>query len=76
MTKESLFARFKFEALYAEDVKSKQEAHSYFFEYIELFYNSHRRAIKSRGIMRMSMHECIPKPVSAFSGEDQSRGIK
>lgn len=40
---ESFFARFKVEALYAEDVRSKQEAYSCVFEYIELFYNSHRR---------------------------------
>lgn len=36
---------FKVEALYAEDVRSKQEAYSCVFEYIELFYNSHRRHI-------------------------------
>lgn len=40
---ESFFARFKVEALYAEDVANKQEAYSCVFEYIELFYNSHRR---------------------------------
>lgn len=40
---ESFFARFKVEALYAEDVTTKQEAYSCVFEYIELFYNSHRR---------------------------------
>lgn len=40
---ESFFARFKVEALYAEDVTSKQEAYACVFEYIELFYNSHRR---------------------------------
>lgn len=40
---ESFFARFKVEALYAEDVSNKQEAYSSVFEYIELFYNSHRR---------------------------------
>jgi len=40
---ESFFARFKVEALYAEDVTTKQEAYSCVFEYIELFYNCHRR---------------------------------
>ncbi len=40
---ESFFARFKVEALYAEDVTTKQEAYSCTFEYIELFYNSCRR---------------------------------
>ena len=40
---ESFFARFKVEALYAEDVTNKQEAYSCVFEYIELFYNSQRR---------------------------------
>lgn len=40
---ESFFARFKVEALYAEDVSNKQDAYSCVFEYIELFYNCHRR---------------------------------
>ncbi len=40
---ESFFSRFKVEALYASDVKTKQEAYSCVFEYIECFYNSHRR---------------------------------
>ncbi|ARU26964.1 IS3 family transposase [Cellvibrio sp. PSBB006] len=40
---ESFFARFKVEALYAEDVSTKKEAYSCVFDYIELFYNSHRR---------------------------------
>lgn len=40
---ESFFARFKVEALYAEDVTTKQEVYSCVFDYIELFYNSHRR---------------------------------
>lgn len=40
---ESFFARFKVEALYAEDVSNKKEAYSCVFEYIELFYNCHRR---------------------------------
>lgn len=40
---ESFFARFKVEALYAEDVTTKQEAYFCVFEYIELFYNSVRR---------------------------------
>jgi transposase InsO family protein len=40
---ESFFARFKVEALYAEDVTTKQEAYSCVFEYIELFYNCQRR---------------------------------
>ena len=40
---ESFFARFKVEALYAEDIANKQEAYSCVFEYIELFYNNHRR---------------------------------
>ncbi len=31
------------EALYAEEVTTKQEAYSCVFGYIELFYNSHRR---------------------------------
>ena len=40
---ESFFARFKVEALYAEDVSNKKEAYSCVFDYIEMFYNSHRR---------------------------------
>lgn len=40
---ESFFSRFKVEALYAADVKTKQEAYSCVFEYIECFYNNHRR---------------------------------
>lgn len=40
---ESFFARFRVEALYSEDVGNKKEAYSWVFEYIELFYNSHRR---------------------------------
>ena len=40
---ESFFGRFKVEALYAEDVTNKQEAYSCVFDYIEMFYNSHRR---------------------------------
>ena len=40
---ESFFARFKVEALYAEDISTTQEAYSCVFDYIELFYNSHRR---------------------------------
>lgn len=40
---ESFFARFKVEALYAENVSSKQEAYSCVFDYIECFYNSQRR---------------------------------
>ncbi|MCW8950237.1 MAG: IS3 family transposase [Sedimenticola sp.] len=40
---ESFFARFKVEALYAEDVTTKQEAYTCVFDYIECFYNSHRR---------------------------------
>ena len=40
---ESFFARFKVEALYAEDITNKQEAYSCAFEYIEMFYNNHRR---------------------------------
>jgi transposase InsO family protein len=40
---ESFFARFKVEALYAEDVTTKQEVYSCVFDYIELFYNCHRR---------------------------------
>ena len=39
---EQFFARFKVEALCAEDGKSK-EAYSCVLEYTELFYNSHRR---------------------------------
>lgn len=40
---ESFFGRFKVEALYAEDITNKQKAYSCVFEYIELFYNNHRR---------------------------------
>jgi transposase InsO family protein len=40
---EAFFARFKVEALYAEKVNTKNEAYSCVFEYIEMFYNSHRR---------------------------------
>ena len=40
---ESFFSRFKVEALYAEDVTNKREAYSCVFDYIEMFYNSHRR---------------------------------
>lgn len=40
---ESFFARFKVEALYAEDVTTKQEAYMCAFDYIECFYNNHRR---------------------------------
>ena len=40
---ETFFARFKVEALYADDLGNQQEVHSCVFEYIELFYNSHRR---------------------------------
>lgn len=40
---ESFFSRFKVEALYAEEVRDRQEAYSMVFEYIELFYNSVRR---------------------------------
>jgi transposase InsO family protein len=40
---ESFFARFKVEALYAEEITNKQEAYSCVFDYIELFYNSQRR---------------------------------
>lgn len=40
---EAFFARFKVEALYAEDVTNKQEAYTCVFDYIEMFYNSHRR---------------------------------
>ena len=40
---ESFFARFKVEALYAEDINNKKEAYSCVFDYIEMFYNSHRR---------------------------------
>jgi putative transposase len=40
---ESFFARFKVEALYAEEIATKQKAYSCVFDYIELFYNSHRR---------------------------------
>lgn len=40
---ESFFARFKVEALYAEDVTTKQEAYSCVFDYIECFYNCQRR---------------------------------
>ena len=40
---ESFFARFKVEALYAEDIRTKQEAYSCVFDYIECFYNNHRR---------------------------------
>lgn len=40
---ESFFARFKVESLYSEDVKTKQDAYQCVFDYIEMFYNSHRR---------------------------------
>ncbi|WP_390517147.1 IS3 family transposase [Halioxenophilus aromaticivorans] len=40
---EPFFARFKIDALYAEDVTTKQEAYRCVFDYIECFYNSHRR---------------------------------
>ena len=40
---ESFFARFKVEALYAEDICTRNEAYTCVFDYIELFYNSHRR---------------------------------
>lgn len=40
---ESFFARLKVESLYAEDIKTKSDAYSNVFEYIELFYNSVRR---------------------------------
>jgi len=40
---ESFFARFKVKSLYAEDFKSKQEAYSCVFEYIEMLYNRIRR---------------------------------
>lgn len=40
---ESFFARFKVEALYAEEITTRKEAYSCVFDYIELFYNSHRR---------------------------------
>lgn len=40
---EAFFARFKVEALYAEDIRTRQDAYSCVFEYIELFYNNHRR---------------------------------
>lgn len=40
---ESFFGRFKVEALYAEDVRTKPEAYRCVFDYIEMFYNSHRR---------------------------------
>ena len=40
---ESFFARFKVEALYAEEINTKQDAYSCVFDYIELFYNSHRK---------------------------------
>jgi len=40
---EAFFSRFKVEALYAEEVNTKKEAYSCVFEYIEMFYNSHRR---------------------------------
>jgi putative transposase len=39
---ESFIARFKVEALYAEEIATKQKAYSCVFDYIELFYNSHR----------------------------------
>lgn len=40
---ESFFARFKVEALYADDITTKQEAYACVFDYIEMFYNSQRR---------------------------------
>ena len=40
---EYLFARLKVESLYAEQFEGKQDAYSYVFEYIEIFYNCIRR---------------------------------
>jgi len=40
---ESFFARLKVECIYAEDIKSKDDAYRSVFEYIELFYNRIRR---------------------------------
>lgn len=40
---ESFFARLKVECIYAEDIKSKDDAYRTVFEYIELFYNRIRR---------------------------------
>ena len=40
---ESFFARFKVEALYAEDIHNKKDAYACAFEYIDMFYNSRRR---------------------------------
>ncbi len=40
---ESFFARFKVESLYAKDVTNENEAYACVFDYIEMFYNSHRR---------------------------------
>ena len=40
---ESFFARLKLESLYAEDFKTKREAYSCVFKYIEMFYNPIRR---------------------------------
>ena len=40
---ESFFGRLKVESIYAEDFKTKQEAYSCVFEYIEMFYNRIRR---------------------------------
>ena len=40
---ELFFGRLKVESIYAEDFKTKQEAYSCVFEYIEMFYNRIRR---------------------------------
>jgi putative transposase len=41
--KELFFGQLKSELIYAEDLKSKQEASACVFEFIDLFYNSTRR---------------------------------
>lgn len=40
---EAFFARLKVESIYAEPIRTKDEAYARVFEYIELFYNNVRR---------------------------------
>ena len=72
---ESFFARFKVEALYAEDVTTKKEAYSCVFDYIELFYNSHRRhstlGYRSPNHFEIAYEKGVLETVSTFGGEVQ-----
>jgi transposase InsO family protein len=40
---EAFFARLKVESIYAEPIRTKDEAYARVFEYIEVFYNNVRR---------------------------------